>query len=184
VLPPLAVEGAGQIALAPEPLQLHEANMKIPSNTALNSADFTRTLRRMIVPNSMTMEEVSIPGNWANVFSKVNAHDEVIVTPEDLSWRLHLLVIDKGVGWVKTALLHAIDLTKITAKQPVVELPSEVPEDAPAPPDGYTVNFAPAHKWRVMTNDPHLVVSKDHKTRAEAVQAAIAHSRKASGLAA
>lgn len=158
--------------------------MKIPANTALNSADFTRTLRRMVVPNSMTMEEVSIPGNWANVFSKLKAHDEVIVTPEDLSWRLHLLVTETGVGWVKTALLHAIDLTKGVAKQPAVELPGDVPEDAPAAPEGYVVNFAPAHKWRVMTNDPHLVVSKDHKTRAEAIQAAIAHSKKASGLAA
>jgi hypothetical protein len=158
--------------------------MKIPANTALNSADFTRTLRRMIVPNNMTMEDVSIPGNWANVFSKLKASDEVIVLPEDMSWRLHLLVTETGVGWVKTALLHAIDLTKITAKKPVVEQPGDVPDDAPMPPAGYTVNFAPAHKWRAMTNDPHLVVSKDHKTRAEAVQAAITHSKNASGLAA
>jgi len=158
--------------------------MKIPANTALNSADFTRTLRRMIVPNTMTMEDVSIPGNWANVFSKLKASDEVIVLPEDMSWRLHLLVTETGVGWVKTALLHAIDLTKVTAKKPVVEQPGDVPEDAPAPPAGYVVNFAPAHKWRVMTSDPHLVVSKDHKTRADAVQAAIAHAKNASGLAA
>jgi hypothetical protein len=157
--------------------------MKIPAQTALNSADYTRTLRRMVVPNSMTMEDVSIPGNWANIFSKVTVDDEVIVTPEDRSWRLHLLVVERGTGWVKTALLHAIDLTK-TAVKPVIEQTGELPEDAPQPPEGYTVNFAPAHKWRAMTNDPHLVVSKDHKTRAEAVAAAIAHSQKASGLSA
>jgi hypothetical protein len=158
--------------------------MKIPANTALNSADFTRTLRRMVVPNTMTMEEVSIPGNWANIFAKVTVDDEVIVTPEDRSWRLHLLVVERGTGWVKTALLHAIDLTKVAVKQPVIEQPNELPEDAPQPPEGYTVNFAPAHKWRAMTNDPHLVVSKDHKTRAEAIAAAVAHAQKASGLAA
>jgi hypothetical protein len=158
--------------------------MKIPANTALNSADFTRTLRRMVVPNTMTMEEVSIPGNWANIFAKVTVDDEVIVTPEDRSWRLHLLVVERGTGWVKTALLHAIDLTKVAVKQPVIEQPSELPEDAPQPPEGYTVNFAPAHKWRAMTNDPHLVVSKDHKTREAAIAAAVEHSKKASGLAA
>ncbi|TGQ11224.1 hypothetical protein EN858_14985 [Mesorhizobium sp. M4B.F.Ca.ET.215.01.1.1] len=158
--------------------------MKIPANTAINSADFTRTLRRMIVPNSMTMEDVAVPGNWANVFSKVRAHDEVIVIPEDLTWRLHLLVVETGVGFVRTALLHAIDLTKAVAKVPAVEQPGDVSKDAPEPPEGYTVNFAPAHKWRAMTNDPHMVVSKDHRTRAEAVAAAMAHSRKASGLAA
>lgn len=158
--------------------------MKIPANTALNSADFTRTLRRMVVPNDMTMEEVSIPGNWANVFSKVKAGDEVIVLPEDMTWRLHLLVTETGVGFVKTALLHAIDLTKVVAKAPAVEQPSEIAEDAPEPPAGYTVNFAPTHKWRAMTNDPHMVVSKDHRTRAEAIAAAISHSKKAAGLAA
>jgi hypothetical protein len=158
--------------------------MKIPAITKLNGADFTRTLRRMVVPNDMTMEDVSIPGNWANVFSMVKADDEVIVTPEDRTWRLHLLVTETGVGFVKTALLHAIDLTKAVAKAPAVEQPSEVAEDAPEPPAGYTVNFAPAHKWRAMTNDPHMVVSKDHRTRAEAVAAANAHAKKASGLAA
>jgi hypothetical protein len=50
----------------------------------------------MTVPNSMTMEEVSVPGNWANVFSKVKFKDEVIVVPEDLSWRLHLLVVERA----------------------------------------------------------------------------------------
>ena len=158
--------------------------MKIPAQTALNSADYTRTLRRMVVPNDMTMDDISVPGSWANVFSKVKVDDEVIVTPEDRSWRLHLLVTETGVGWVKTALLHAIDLASVAAKAAKVEQPADIPPDAPEPPEGYTVNFAPAHKWRAMTNDPHLVVSKDHKTRAEAVTAAIAHSQKASGLAA
>ncbi|RUV65839.1 hypothetical protein EOA64_00405 [Mesorhizobium sp. M1A.F.Ca.IN.022.02.1.1] len=158
--------------------------MKIPAQAALNSADFTRTLRRLIVPNSMTPEDVSVPGNWANVFSKVKVDDEVIVVPEDRTWRLHLLVVETGIGIVRTALLHAIDLTKVTSKQPNVEQPGNIAEDAPEPPDGYTVNFAPAHKWRAMTNDPHMVVSKDHRTRAEAVAAAVAHSKKASGLAA
>ncbi|RWK39246.1 hypothetical protein [Mesorhizobium sp.] len=158
--------------------------MKIPAQAALNSADFTRTLRRLIVPNSMTPEDVSVPGNWANVFSKVKVDDEVIVVPEDRTWRLHLLVVETGIGIVRTALLHAIDLTKVTAKQPAVEQPGNITDDAPEPPDGYTVNFAPAHKWRAMTSDPHMVVSKDHRTRAEAVAAAVAHSKKASGLAA
>lgn len=158
--------------------------MKIPAQTALNNADYTRSLRRMVVPNTMTMEEVSVPGNWANVFSKVKVDDEVIIQPEDKTWRLHLLVVETGVGWVKTALLHAIDLTKAAPKPQVVEQPSDIPDDAPAPPEGYTVNFAPAHKWRAMTNDPQLVVSKDHKTRADAVKAAHEHAAKAQGLAA
>jgi hypothetical protein len=154
--------------------------MKNPGNTALNGADYTRTIRRMVVPNSMTMEEVSIPGNWANVFSKVKADDEVIV-PEDRSWRLHLLVIETGVGWVKngTAACDRSDQGRRQAE--AGRAAGEIPDDAPAPPAGYTVNFAPAHKWRAMTSDPHLVVSKDHKTRADAIKAAHEHAAKAQG---
>lgn len=157
--------------------------MKIPAQTRLDTTDYAFANRAMIVPNAMTMEDVSIPGNWANVFSKVKVNDTVVVMPEDLSWRLHLWVTEVGIGWVKTELLH-VKIRNSAVKQPVIEQPGELPEDAPQPPEGYTVNFAPAHKWRAMTNDPHLVVSKDHKTRAEAVAAAIAHSQKASGLAA
>lgn len=157
--------------------------MKIPANTSLNNAEYARSIRYMVVPNTMTMEDVAIPGNWANVFSKVQIKDEVIVVPEDLGWRLHLLVVEKGVGWVKTALLHAIDLAKAAKPQPT-EQPADVPDDAPAPPAGYTVSFAPAHRWRAMTSDPQLVVSKDHKTRADAVKAAHDHAAKAQGLAA
>lgn len=158
--------------------------MKIPANTVINPSDYTFSRRCMTAPNGMEMEDLSIPGNWANIFSKVKVKDEVVVFAEDMSWRLELLVVETGVGWVKTALLHAIDLTKNVAKKPVVEQPGDVPDDAPMPPPGYVVNFAPAHKWRAMTSDPHLVVSKDHKTRAEAVKAAHEHAAKASGLAA
>ena len=150
--------------------------MKIPAQTALYAADQTRTLRRMIVPNNMTPEEVSIPGNWANVFGKVNSHDEVIVVPEDKSWRLHLLVVETGVGWVKTALLHAIDLTK--AK------PADEPANIPDAPAGYKINFAPKTLWRVLTDDPVMEVSRNHKTRLEATNAAIEHAQKAQGSAA
>lgn len=153
--------------------------MKIPAQTALNSADYTRTLRRMIVPNSMTMEDVAVPGNWANVFSKVKVDDEVLVSPEDKSWRLHLLVVEIGIGWVKTALLHAIDLTKI-----VVKPKEEEPADIPDLPEGYKVNFAPKTLWRVLTDDPVMEVSRNHKTRLEATNAAIEHSKKAQGVAA
>ena len=153
--------------------------MKIPAQAALNSADYTRTLRRMVVPNSMTMEDVSIPGNWANVFSKVTVDDEVIVVPEDRTWRLHLLVVERGTGWVKTALLHAIDLTKAVSK-PKAEEPVEIPDV----PVGYKVNHAPKTGWRVLTEDPAMEVSRNHKTRLEATNAAIEHSKKAAGLAA
>lgn len=150
--------------------------MKFPVQTRVDDATQTRSLRRMIVPNQMTPEDIAIPGNWANIFSKVNVPDEVIVVPEDLSWRLHLLVVETGVGWVKTVLLHAIDLTK--AK------PADEPTIIPDVPAGYKINFAPKTGWRVLTEDPVMEVSRNHKTRLEATNAAIEHSKKAQGIAA
>jgi hypothetical protein len=148
--------------------------MKIPAQTALNPADYSRTLRRMKVPNDMTPEDVCVPGNWANVFSKVSVDDEVIVWPEDRSWRLHLLVLEIGVGWVKTALIHAIEFDRVAAPQVAqVETP-----DVPA---GYKVNHAPKTGWRVLTEDPAMEVSRDHKSRHEATLAAVAHAARALG---
>lgn len=150
--------------------------MKIPAQTALNPADFTRTLRRMKVPVDMTPEDVMLPKNWASVFSKVNVDDEVIVWPEDRAWRLHLLVTEVGVGFVKTVELHSLRLEATAQTKepegPVMEVPA-----------GYKVNHAPKTGWRVLTDDPHMEISRNHKSRHEATLAAIAHAQKA-GVAA
>ncbi|MBZ9807695.1 hypothetical protein [Mesorhizobium sp. ESP-6-2] len=151
--------------------------MKIPAQTAVNAADLTRTLRRMKVPVDMTPADVMVPGNWANVFSKVFVDDEVIVWPEDRAWRLHLLVVEVGVGFVKTAVLHSLELHARAA-------PAAEPADIPDVPAGYKVNHAPKTGWRVLTEDPVMEVSRNHKSRLEATLAAITHAAKASGLAA
>lgn len=146
--------------------------MKIPSTTAVNPADFTRTIRRMVVPAGMSMEDVSIPGNWANVFSKVSVRDEIIVETEDMAWRLHLYVKEIGVGFVKTAVLHAMEFAKAGKSAENVKTPPL--------PEGYKVNFAPRTRYRVLNGDA-LEVSRDHKTEHDAVLAAIAHAENASG---
>ena len=149
--------------------------MKIPSQTALNPADFTRTIRRMKVPVDMTIEDVLIPGNWANIFSKVSVDDEVIVWPEDRAWRLHLLVLEIGVGWVKTTVLHAVEFTRRKADEPAEEL---------AVPAGYKVNHAPKTGWRFLTEDPPMEIGRNFKSRHDATLAAIDHAAKANTVAA
>jgi hypothetical protein len=151
--------------------------MKIPSQTAVNPADFSRSIRRMKVPVDMTPEDILVPGNWANIFGKVSVDDEVIVWPEDRAWRMHVLVVEVGVGFVKTVVLHSIELHQRAA-------PAAEPADIPEVPAGYKVNHAPKTGWRVLTEDPVMEVSRNHKSRLDATLAAIAHAGKASGLAA
>jgi hypothetical protein len=148
--------------------------MKLPSTLALNPADFTRTIRRMVVPSGVTMEDVSVPGNWSNLFSKVQVRDEIIVETEDMAWRLHLYVKEIGVGWVKTVPLHAVEFAK---KGKSVEN-----VNTPPVPEGYKVQWAGPHSLYRVLADGGLEVSKKHKTEHEAVMAAVAHAENASGL--
>ena len=146
--------------------------MKIPAQTAVNPADYTRSLRRMVVPVGTTIDDVMLPGNWSNIFSKVDVRDEIIVDTEDDAWRLHLRVMEKGVGWVKTYPLHVAEFQKVKVVGAV--LPDlDIPE-------GYRINHAPRTLWRVLMDDG-LEVSRNHKTKREATEAAIAHAAKASG---
>jgi hypothetical protein len=148
--------------------------MKFPSTIALNPADFTRTIRRMIVPAGTAMEDVSIPGNWSNLFSKVAVRDEIIVETEDMAWRLHLYVTEIGIGWVKTVPLHMIEFVKKAKPVEAVNTPDV--------PDGYKVQWAGPHSLYRVLAEGGLEVSKKHKTEHEAVLAAVAHAANASGL--
>lgn len=153
--------------------------MKIPSNTLMNPADFSRTLRRIKVPVGMSIEDVLTPGNWANIYAKVAVDDEVIVWREDRAWRLHLLVVEVGAGLVRTIVLHKADNLL-----PSAGLAPKEPETPLDPPSGYKVNHTPKTGWRVLTEDPHMEVSRNHRTKHEATLAAISHAAKAQGIAA
>lgn len=151
--------------------------MKIPAQTALHPAEISRTLRRMMVPVTMSIADVMTPANWANVFGKVHRDDEVIVWREDRAWRLHLLVVEVGVGFVRTVVLHQLGADEAATV-------AETEGEPIAPPAGYKVNHAPKTGWRVLTDDPHLEISRNHKTRHEATLAAHAHAAKANAVAA
>ena len=153
--------------------------MKIPSNTKTEAADQSRALRRIMVPVGMSIEDVLMPGNWAHLCSKIALDDEVIVWREDRAWRLHLLVVEVGAGLVRTIVLHKADNLL-----PSAGLAPKEPETPLDPPAGYKINHTPKTGWRVLTEDPHMEVSRNHRTKHEATLAAISHAAKAQGIAA
>ncbi len=122
------------------------------------------------------LDDVLRPSFWAHHVDKFREDDLVDVISMDRAFDVQLRVVGKGVGYVNMDPLRVKQRHEVRAANETAE---EI-----AAPDGYSVNFAPKQGWRVMTKEPHLIISKDHKSRAEAVNAAVAHAAKANAVAA
>jgi hypothetical protein len=148
--------------------------MKIPSSTIINPADFSRTLRRMVLPAGATLDDIAVPANWSHVFAKLRQSDEVIVETEDHAFRAHLYVDEVATGYVRTIPLHIVEFNKKPKTDENVVIP--------ALPNGYKVNFAPRTRWRFF-NEDGLEAGRDYKSEYDAAMAAIEHAAKAHGVA-
>lgn len=148
--------------------------LRIPASTQVNPADFTRTLRRIKVPVDFSIDDVMVPGAWANLHDRIHLDDELIIWREDHAWRVHLLVVDRGIGFITTVQLHQWVRDDAPAEEEPIGEPLAVPE-------GYIVNHAPKTGWRVLTKEPHLEVSRNHTSKLHAIQAAVEHAAKANG---
>lgn len=150
--------------------------MKIPAFTDAWPARHDHETRLVVVPVNMTIDDVLVAGNWSHIASKINTKDEVIVVPEDRSWRLHLLVMESAPGYVRTVILHRWEAKR---ENRTVEDEPEVPM-----PEGYKVDHTPKTGWRAFTLEPLIEVSRNHRSRREATLAAISHAAKANAVAA
>lgn len=151
---------------------------KVLPSTALraNGADFLRTYHQISVDPDTTLDDILRPGFWAHHTNVLRVNDLIDVLSIDGGLDVQVRVTGKGVGMVNVRPL------RVWVRQQEAAAANE-PEltDVPA---GYTVNFAPAQRWRVMTNEPHMIVSKDHLSKSDAIKAAVEHATKAQGIAA
>lgn len=143
------------------------------------SADYARTYHHVVVPHDVTLNDLTRPSYWAHHTARLNKNDLVDVLSEDDGLDVQLRVIGKGTGYVEMRVVRAW-LRESTE----TEEGGELIGDALSPPEGYIVNHAPKTGWRVLTKEPHLEVSRGHKSKLEAIQAAVDHATKANGLAA
>lgn len=141
------------------------------------SADYARTYHHVVVPHDVTLEDLKRPSYWAHHTERLRKGDLVDVLSEDDGLDVQLRVIDKGVGFVTMRVIRAWQRQAAKAEQ-------DAASDALDVPDGYIVNHAPMTKWRVMTKEPHMEVSRNHPSKEAAIQAAVVHAAKAAGLAA
>lgn len=149
----------------------------LPATAMSRSADYARTYHHVVVGVDVSIEDVLRPSFWAHHTARLNVGDLVDVLTADERFDLQLRVTEKKIGMVTMRPLRVwTSETAATADDHDAE-PLVVPE-------GYVVNHAPKTGWRALTKEPPLEISRNHKSRREATQAAIDHSRQASGIAA
>jgi hypothetical protein len=109
------------------------------------------------IPAGHILTHLMEPSYWAHIAMKVNTGDEIIALAEDNTYRAHLLVLQKGTGFVQVYCLQFDELTK----------PFEMPADADT---AYIIEHSGnRHKWRVKRRSDNQVLISELKTRDEAV---------------
>lgn len=152
----------------------------LPAATKVDPAEFTLTVRRVVVPNDFAVSDILKPGAWAHIASKIQAGDEILAFREDKAWRVHLIVLESGPGLLMLDVLSLWRNPAHAQEEPV----EAVPDTDLEAPEGYTVNFAPKTLWRVWSKDPALEVSRNHQSKLAAVMSARAHFQKSNAVAA
>jgi len=106
-------------------------------------------------------EAMMEPGYWANVSKDLRAGDEIIVVPEDQSWRAHLFV--RSAGKVE-ALVQCLSMVTLG-------------EDVSTQGGGYEVKFRGRAKWAVVVVATGEVVKDGLATKEDAAAWMVQHTK-------
>lgn len=150
---------------------LHPTKMRHP-------ADYLRTIHMVVVDPTDTIEDVLTPAFWAHHAERVRINDVVDVISD--TFDLQLRVIGKGVGFVEMRVLR-----KWESDAPAAKLTAdEIAAIEATIPDGYHIDHTPKTGWRAKLTNSGAEISRNHKSKVEAIQSAIVHSHRAQGMAA
>jgi hypothetical protein len=153
---------------------------KIPSNVEMKDKAYSIPTLHLPVPVDFEPADIMVPGAWAHVAPKVRVGYEIIARRVDLAWRVHLQVVEVGIGFVRVQPLAV--WANPDHKPAVVE---DETQPLPDLPDNYKVGWVPGNRtYSVRTSDPNEQVSAGHKTKLAAHMAAIQHAQKVLGQAA
>lgn len=143
-----------------------------------NAAEYVRTLHHVVVEPDHSLEDVMAPGYWAHHVDRLRVHDLIDVIGERFDATLRVTGI--GKGFVETRVLR-----KWEDDAPAAKLSEQERATIDATiPDGYVIDHTPKTLWRARLKDGGAEISRNHKSKVEAIQMAIDHSQRASGIAA
>ena len=137
-----------------------------------NLAEYNRSTWHVEADADMTIDDVMTPAFWQHHSDKIRINDLIDVIGQGFD--IQLRVIGKGIGFVETRLLRKWVAEKADAK----------PEGADDVPEGYVVDHTPRTRWRVRLKDGGVEIGRDMQTRDDAVNVAVAHAMRATGVAA
>ncbi len=92
----------------------------------------------VIVPVGMDFEACLEPEFWCHVASRLQPHDEIVLAPEDGSYRAHLFVRSVGKVEARVAVVHKAEFDDV---QPAAEADWNATHRV--------IHAGPHHKWRV-----------------------------------
>lgn len=143
-----------------------------------HAADYIRTIHMVVVDPTDTIEDVLTPAFWAHHADRLRMYDLIDVISD--TFDMQLRVTGKGIGLVETRVLR-----KWESDAPAAKLSAdEIAAIEATIPDGYHIDHTPKTGWRAKLTDTGTEISRNHKSKVEAIQSALDHSRRAQGIAA
>lgn len=140
------------------------------------SADYTRTVYHVTVPNHVTLKDLLNPLAFgANFSTRLRRMDLIQVVTEDLELDVELRVVsveDKLVHTRVRVISEARDIDGLDEEEPEEELP--------VLPDGYQVRPVNGRYYvRLTSTNPPITLQTGIETKAEAYAYAVEHAKKA-----
>lgn len=139
--------------------------------------DIARQYYHIRLDPQVTLEDLLRPNFWVHHASTLREGTLIDVYSENLDVQLRVVAVDTGLARMRP----------LRVWERKVEVAQEEGEDASSQtdvPEGYMVKHAPRTGWRVLTIDPPMEISRQHRNRDEALAAAKAHHAKATQVAA
>lgn len=122
----------------------------------LKLAEYERNVHSVAIPPGIPLASVLRPEFWAHCTGVLRLYAKVECRAQDNAWYAELMVLGVGKYDATMGVIAYADFNARPAKPATVDS------------DGYTVSFAPKHRWRVIRNADGIVIHKDCATEDEA----------------
>lgn len=141
-------------------------------------AEYMRAAYHVEVDPSTLLSDVTIPKFWCHYAMKLRRHDLIDVIGQGFD--VTLRVQEVGTGYAKVNIIRQW-LDKVAALAMAEEDPASIEASIP---DGYVIDHTPKTLWRARLKDGAVEISRNHKTKIEAIASAVGHFNKVMGIAA
>lgn len=151
-------------------IPLHPTKMKV-------AAEFARAHHFTVVDPETKLEDLFVPKFWCHYASKLRKYDLVEVVGQGFDVTVRVMEVGNGYAVVVRRPYENPEVSERADPEEMQALESTIP-------DGYVVDHTPRTLWRVRLKDGGIEVSRNHKTKIEAIGSSIQHFNKVMGVAA